>query len=122
MNPQSLQQKILILLQPKHSSQREKISYICGLRARIECEPVSEYSTRSDRVTNIGYLLSFGASPLPTANQIYLSQQVFLSSSVMARITLQGFPTATELSGISLITTLPPPMTTLLPIVTPGIT
>ena len=42
----------------KDSSQREKPSYICGLRARIEWEPVSEHSTRSDRVTNIGYLLS----------------------------------------------------------------
>lgn len=52
----------------------------------------------------------------------YLSQQVFSSCSVMARITLQGLPTATELSGISLTTTLPPPITTLLPIVTPGMT
>ena len=50
------------LQQQKNSSQREKISYICGLRARIECEPVSEHSTRSDRVTNIGYLLPLGAS------------------------------------------------------------
>ena len=40
---------------------REKISYICGLRTRIECEPGGEHSTRSDRVTNIGYLLSLGA-------------------------------------------------------------
>ena len=54
----------------KDSTQREKISYICGLRARIECEPFSEHSTHSDRVTDIGYLLSLGASPLPTANQI----------------------------------------------------
>ena len=36
------------------SSEREKLSYICGLRARIKCEPVSEHLTRSDRVTNIG--------------------------------------------------------------------
>ena len=53
------------LIQPKPatiSPEREKVSYICGLRARIECEPVGEHSTRSDRVTNIGYLLSFGAS------------------------------------------------------------
>ena len=53
----------------KDSSQREQISYICGLRARIECEPFSEHSTHSDRVTNIGYLLSLGASPLSAANQ-----------------------------------------------------
>ena len=49
----------------KDSSQRKKIPYICGLRARIECEPGGEHSTRSDRVTNIGYLLSLGASALP---------------------------------------------------------
>ncbi len=45
----------------KDSSRREQIAYICGLRARIECEPGGEHSTRSDRVTNIGYLLSPGA-------------------------------------------------------------
>ena len=52
----------------KDSTQREKIPYICGLRTRIECEPVSEHSTHSDRVTNIGSLLSLGASTLPAAN------------------------------------------------------
>ena len=35
-------------------------------------------------------------------------------------ITLQGFPAATTLSGISLVTTEPAPIVTLLPIVTPG--
>lgn len=35
-------------------------------------------------------------------------------------ITLQGFPTAITLSGISFVTTLPAPITTLFPIVTPG--
>ena len=55
----------------KDSTQREKIPYICGLRTRIECEPVSEHSTHSDRVTNIGYLLSLGASTLPAATQNY---------------------------------------------------
>ena len=49
----------------KDSPPKETIAYICGLRARIECEPVSEHSTHSDRVTNIGYLLSWGASALP---------------------------------------------------------
>lgn len=34
--------------------------------------------------------------------------------------TLQGFPKASTLSGISLVTTLPAPIVTLLPIVTPG--
>ncbi len=47
----------------KVSTQRKKLPYICGLRARIECEPLSEHSTHSDRVTNIGELLSLGASP-----------------------------------------------------------
>ena len=33
--------------------------------ARIECEPGGEHSTRSDRVTNIGYLLfHFSSVPL----------------------------------------------------------
>ena len=41
----------------KDSTSTERIAYICGLRARIECEPVSEHSTHSDRVTNIGYSL-----------------------------------------------------------------
>ena len=53
----------------KDSSPIKRIAYICGLRARIECEPLSEHSTHSDRVTNIGYLLSSGASPLPAATQ-----------------------------------------------------
>ena len=44
---------------------KKHISYICGLRARIECEPGGEHSTRSDRVTNIGYLLfHFSSVPL----------------------------------------------------------
>ena len=47
---------------------------------------------------------------------------LIVSSSIIARITRHGLPTATELSGISLTTTLPPPITTLLPIVTPGMT
>ena len=55
----------------KDSSPKETIAYICGLRARIECEPISEHSTHSDRVTNIGYLLSLGASTLPAATQNY---------------------------------------------------
>ena len=52
----------------------------------------------------------------------YLSQQVCLSASVIGRMTLHGLPTATESLGMSLTTTLPPPITTLLPIVTPGMT
>ena len=53
----------------KDSSPKETIAYICGLRARIECEPFSEHSTHSDRVTNIGYGLFGRASPLPAARQ-----------------------------------------------------
>ena len=45
----------------KDSSPKETIAYICGLRARIECEPISEHSTHSDRVTNIGYYFFWGA-------------------------------------------------------------
>lgn len=57
----------------KDSLRSEPIAYICGLRARIECEHGSEHSTRSDRVTNIAVLLSLGASlPLPAATQNYL--------------------------------------------------
>ena len=47
----------------KDSSPKETIAYICGRRARIECEPVSEHSTRRDRVTNIGYRLFGGRLP-----------------------------------------------------------
>ena len=67
----------------KDSSQREKIAYICGLRARIECEPGGEHSTRSDRVTNIGYLLSLGASLLPIAIIIYLRNSCFRHKSLL---------------------------------------
>ena len=44
------------------STQRETLPYICGLRARVECERGSEHSTRSDRVTNIGQRFSLGTS------------------------------------------------------------
>ena len=50
----------------KDSSPKETIAYICGLRARIECEPISEHSTRRDRVTNIGYRLFGGGVSLRT--------------------------------------------------------
>ena len=59
----------------KDSSPKEKIPYICGLRARIECEPFSEHSTRSDRVTNIGYLLFGGASRLARQISILTLEQ-----------------------------------------------
>ena len=63
----------------KDSSYREKVPYICGLRARIGCEPVSEHSTRSDRVTNIGYLLSVGASVLSTTNYYLLYKFLYIT-------------------------------------------
>ena len=45
-----------------HTQKTKKANpYICDIRARIECEPLSECSTRSDRATNIGYLLSWRA-------------------------------------------------------------
>ena len=43
-----------------------------------------------------------------------------LSFSVISRITLQGTPAAKELAGISLVTTLPAPITHPSPMVTPG--
>ena len=46
------------------SPKREKLFYICSLSARIECEPEGEHSTHSDRVTNIGCILSLRASVL----------------------------------------------------------
>ena len=39
----------------KDSAKNKKLSYICGLGTRIECERGGEHSTHSDRVTNIGY-------------------------------------------------------------------
>ena len=38
----------------KEQLPKTKLSYICGLRARIGCESLSEHSTHSDRVTDIG--------------------------------------------------------------------
>ena len=69
----------------KNSSHREKIPYICGLRARIEYEPFSEYSTRSDRVTNIGYLLPVGASVLPAANYYLITKFLCYTKSSLQR-------------------------------------
>ena len=43
-----------------------------------------------------------------------------IHSYLIYRITLQGFPTATQFSGIDFVTTLPAPIVTLSPIVTPG--
>ena len=77
--------RILTLLQqPKNSSPREKIAYICGLRARIECEPLSEHSTRSDRVTDIGYLLSWGASPFACGNSEFFHFTCFALGYILS--------------------------------------
>ena len=38
-----------------------KRTYICGLGARIECEPLSEHSTHSDRVTDYRFSSLFRA-------------------------------------------------------------
>ena len=57
----------------KDSSPKETIAYICGLRARIECEPISEHSTRRDRVTNIGYRLFGGGVSLRTKTTFLLA-------------------------------------------------
>ena len=67
----------------KVSFQREPIPYICGLRARIECEPLSEHSTRSDRVTNIGDRLSLEASVSLHKSEFYFFF-VFCFAAVVA--------------------------------------
>ena len=47
VQPQIPTTTILIQLNPATVSlRREPIPYICGLRTRIECEPLSEHSTR----------------------------------------------------------------------------
>ena len=68
--PNSLTEISYFTSAAKVSFQREKISYICGLRTRIECEHGANIQPASDRVTNIGYLLSLEASvlSLPAAN------------------------------------------------------
>ena len=61
----------------KNSFQRKTISYICGLRARSECEPFSEHSPRSDRVTNIGYCLPLEASVLSSTNYYLILKTMY---------------------------------------------
>ena len=82
--------KIVASAPAKNSSQRETISSICGLRARIECEPFSEHSTRSNRVTNRGYCLPLGASVLLSANYYFLQMHYsffnFLCSSLIPEL------------------------------------
>ena len=63
--------------------------YICDIRARIDCEPLSEHSTHSDRVTNIGYCLFRGASTLPAANQ-----NLIINVDITLRIVKSIFITA----------------------------
>ena len=56
--------------------EREKRTYICGLGARIECEPLSEHSTHSDRVTDIGQLLSL-ATEVKSEFYIFIDELTF---------------------------------------------
>ena len=53
----------------KDSAPKEKIPYICGLRARIKYAPLSEHLIHSDRDTDIGYLFFWDASISPAENQ-----------------------------------------------------
>ena len=58
--------------------------YICDIRARIECEPLSEHSTRSDTLTNIrigffGFRLSIDY--LEEVELLSLSCHFFLSTN-----------------------------------------
>ena len=52
---------------------------------------------------------------------VYFCFNFSFSFSLISRITLHGFPTATTFAGMSFVTTLPAPITLLSPIVTPGI-
>ena len=88
-SPNPLRLILILLLQPKTAPPKETIAYICGLRARIECEHGSEHSTHSDRVTNIGYCLFRGASPLPAANQ-----NLIINVDITLRIVKSIFITA----------------------------
>ena len=51
---------------------------------------------------------------------LYIISYTNYRSYFISFITLHGFPTATLFDGISLFTTLPAPITTLSPMVTPG--
>jgi len=51
---ESIEKVFEITLIAKDSAKNKKLSYICGLGTRIECERGGEHSTHSDRVTNIG--------------------------------------------------------------------
>ena len=88
-SPNPLRLILILLLQPKTAPPKETIAYICGLRARIECEHGSEHSTHSDRVTNIGYCLFRGASTLPAANQ-----NLIINVDITLRIVKSIFITA----------------------------
>ena len=45
---------VICLINTLYTQKTEKANpYICDIRARIECEPLSEHSTRSDTFTNI---------------------------------------------------------------------
>ncbi|RHK37850.1 hypothetical protein DW068_10705 [Anaerobutyricum hallii] len=46
-------------------SRREKISYICGLGAKVGCEHISEHSTCSDESHKYRFFLFLVASTLP---------------------------------------------------------
>ena len=65
--------------QAKGDAPQESLTPIFVVRTRIEYERLSEHSTHNDRVTNIGWLLSCGASPLPAANS-YLDLAAVVAS------------------------------------------
>ena len=67
----------------KDSAKNKKLSYICGLGTRIECERGGEHSTHSDRVTNIAscfWRVSFACGKSPT--HVYVWEQ--FSSPVLS--------------------------------------
>ena len=70
----------------------------------------------------ISCILALLQNATPASDKIQLYSSFFSSSSGLGRYftTWQGLPTATQSLGISLHTTLPAPMTTRSPMVTPG--
>ena len=60
----------------KDSAKNKKLSYICGLGTRIECERGGEHSTHSDRVTDIGQLLSL-ATEVKSEFYIFIDELTF---------------------------------------------
>lgn len=78
---------------------------------------------------DMGYIIMFHHECLPPdyfsdflMGQLVQHNHALLNSILILRMTRHGFPTASEFSGISFVTTLPAPITEPSPMVTPGST